>query len=78
GKWVVGVVRDTGKGISDKDQAQIFTRFYRGEAAATSIPGSGLGLSLVKELLDDYGGQIALFSRLEQGSTFVFWLPALG
>jgi PAS domain S-box-containing protein len=77
GKWAVGLVRDSGRGISETDQVHIFTRFYRGEAALTNIPGSGLGLSLVKELLDDYGGHIALFSHFGQGSTFVFWLPAV-
>jgi PAS domain S-box-containing protein len=77
GSWMVGVVRDTGKGMSSYDQSHIFTRFYRGEAALTSIPGTGLGLSLVKELLDDYSGHIALRSALGKGSTFAFWLPTV-
>src|SRR5262249_22959343 len=76
GAWIVGVVADTGKGISAHDQAHIFTRFFRGEAAWTSIPGTGLGLSLVKELLADYGGYVALRSTPGIGSTFAFWLPA--
>jgi PAS domain S-box-containing protein len=76
GGWVVGIVQDTGKGIPESDQAQIFTRFFRGEAAMTNIPGTGLGLSLVRELVEDYGGRVMLRSRLGQGSTFVFWLPA--
>src|SRR5258708_381828 len=76
GEWLVGVVSDSGKGISEYDQAHIFTRFFRGEAALTSIPGTGLGLSLVKELLDDYGGTIALHSLPGEGSTFAFWLAA--
>jgi signal transduction histidine kinase len=77
GNWMVGVVRDTGKGMSAYDQAHIFTRFFRGEAALTSIPGTGLGLSLVKELLDDYNGHIVLHSVLGKGSTFAFWLPTV-
>jgi PAS domain S-box-containing protein len=77
GNWVVGVVQDTGKGISDDDQAQIFSRFFRGEAAMTNIPGTGLGLSLVKELVEDCGGRVALRSQLGHGSTFTFWLPAV-
>jgi PAS domain S-box-containing protein len=77
GNWMVGVVEDTGKGISPHDQAHIFVRFFRGEAAQTSIPGTGLGLSLVKELIDDYGGYIALSSTLGKGSTFAFWMPAI-
>ncbi len=77
GRWVVGVVQDTGKGISEDDRAQIFTRFFRGEAAMTNIPGTGLGLSLVKELVEDYSGRVALRSQLGLGSTFTFWLPAI-
>jgi len=77
GKWMVGVVRDTGKGMSSYDQTHIFTRFFRGEAALTSIPGTGLGLSLVKELLDDYNGHIVLRSVLGKGTTFAFWLPTV-
>jgi PAS domain S-box-containing protein len=76
GNWVVGIVEDTGRGISEQDQKHIFTRFFRGEAALTNIPGSGLGLSLVKEVLGEYSGRVALRSRSGQGSTFVFWLPA--
>src|SRR5207253_3784039 len=77
GTWMVGIVRDTGKGLSNYDQSHIFTRFYRGEAALTSIPGTGLGLSLVKELVDDYSGHIVLRSSLGKGSTFAFWLPTV-
>ncbi|MEP7286809.1 MAG: PAS domain-containing protein [Chloroflexota bacterium] len=77
GKWVVGVVEDTGRGISDYDRGLIFNRFFRGDAALTNIPGTGLGLSLVKELLEDYGGHIALNSSLGSGSTFAFWLPSV-
>src|SRR5262249_31709474 len=77
GLWVVGIVQDSGKGIREADQASIFARFYRGEAARTSIPGTGLGLSLVKELLTDYGGFVAFTSRPGEGSTFNFWLRAI-
>jgi signal transduction histidine kinase len=77
GTWVVGIVQDSGKGISENDQPNIFTRFFRGEAAMTNIPGTGLGLSLVKELVEEYGGRIAVRSQIGQGSTFAFWLPAV-
>ncbi|HLY28270.1 MAG TPA: PAS domain-containing protein [Aggregatilineales bacterium] len=75
GAWVVGTVTDTGRGISDVDQVHVFTRFYRGDAALTNIPGTGLGLSLVKELLDGYGGHVALRSALGKGTSVAFWLP---
>ncbi len=77
GKWVAGVVQDTGRGIPESDQPHIFARFYRGEAALTSIPGTGLGLSLVHELLENYEGAITLRSQPGSGSTFVFWLRAI-
>ncbi len=76
-EWTVGVVQDTGRGISDRDQELIFTRFFRGEAAMTNIPGTGLGLSLVKELVEGYGGRVVMHSRVGEGSTFAFWLPTL-
>ncbi len=77
GNWLVGVIQDTGKGISVEDQEHIFTRFYRGEAAFSDIPGTGLGLSLVKELVAEYSGHITLQSSLGVGSTFAFWLPTI-
>ncbi len=43
----------------------------------TTIPGTGLGLSLVKELVEDCGGRVVMHSRVGEGSTFAFWLPTL-
>lgn len=76
GYYIVGQVNDTGHGIDAQDQAGLFTRFYRGWAKQSTIPGTGLGLSLVKELLDAYHGDITVESELGIGSTFTFWLPA--
>ena len=74
--YVVGQVVDNGHGISDEDKANLFTRFNRGWAKQSNIPGTGLGLSLVKELINTYGGDIIVDSELNQGSMFTFWLPA--
>jgi signal transduction histidine kinase len=69
-------IKDQGVGISKKDQKQIFTRFFRAEEeAAKGIPGSGLGLFIVKQLLEKMGGKIEFESKLNQGSTFSIHLP---
>jgi PAS domain S-box-containing protein len=72
-------VHDTGIGISTQEQAQLFTRFYRTEAAANrQIEGTGLGLSIVKSFVELHGGQVWFQSQLEQGSSFYFTIPLLG
>lgn len=76
GQYIVGQVEDTGHGISPEDLPQLFTRFFRGWAGQSAIPGTGLGLSLIKEVLTLYGGDIHVISQLHHGSTFTFWLPA--
>lgn len=69
-------VHDEGVGISDKDQKMIFTRFFRvEEEAAKGIPGTGLGLFIIKELIEKMNGKIWFESKLGQGSTFSFSLP---
>ena len=63
-------------GIHPDDLAHLFERFYRGERASQSnIPGSGLGLSIVKEIIDLHNGEIEVESELGKGSTFFFTLP---
>jgi PAS domain S-box-containing protein len=76
GVYIVGQVTDTGHGMDEDDLEKLFTRFHRGWANTSNIPGTGLGLALVRELLDQYGGDIHVKSQLDQGSTFTFWLPA--
>ncbi|MBL7920485.1 MAG: response regulator [Bacteroidia bacterium] len=63
-------VWDTGIGISQKDQENIFNRFYRSEKTASSTKGVGIGLSLVKELIDLHKGSINVKSKDGKGSTF--------
>ncbi len=67
-------VADNGVGISWRDQARIFERFYRADRARTR-GGSGLGLALVKHLVQDHGGRITLESSLGQGACFQVYLP---
>lgn len=75
GRYLIGLVEDTGHGIRLEDLPHLFTRFFRGWATGTSITGSGLGLSLVRDLLRLYGGDIAVSSTLNIETTFCFWLP---
>ncbi len=70
-------VRDTGVGISPEDLPRIFDRFYRAEnPLKIEAGGTGLGLSLVKPLVELLGGRIWVTSELGVGSTFSFILPA--
>ncbi len=72
--WVQ--VRDTGIGISEEDQAKIFDRFFRADdPAVQEASGAGLGLSIVKSLIEMQGGRIWVESQLGEGSTFTFSLP---
>ncbi|MBI9039291.1 MAG: PAS domain S-box protein [Bacteroidales bacterium] len=66
-------VRDNGNGISSENQKLLFKQFERLEE--TKIEGHGLGLSIVKRIIDKLGGQIGVESELGKGSTFYFTLP---
>jgi signal transduction histidine kinase len=69
-------VEDRGAGIDPADQAEIFEPFSRGRAAIESqIPGSGLGLSLVRSAAEAHRGAVTLVSHPGQGSTFTLHLP---
>jgi signal transduction histidine kinase len=74
---LVAVV-DTGQGISREDLPHIFDRYYRGtQAKEKRVGGSGIGLTVVKELIDAHKGKIWVASEEGKGSTFYFTLPAL-
>jgi signal transduction histidine kinase len=69
-------VRDTGPGISPEAQARIFERFYRAPAVAADDRGTGLGLTIVKSIVEQHGGRVWVTSVIGQGSTFSVSLPA--
>lgn len=76
GEEVVVSVRDTGMGISLRDQEQVFERFHRvGDSRAQSTPGAGLGLYICRAIVEAHGGRIWVESTLREGSTFSFSLP---
>ena len=67
---VIISVRDTGVGISDKDQNQIFERFYRvDKARSRKLGSSGLGLSIVRQVCNIYAATLSLESKLNVGTT---------
>jgi two-component system sensor histidine kinase/response regulator len=74
--WAVGTVEDTGIGIAPEDQPRIFEEFYRtSQAKEFEHRGTGLGLPLVKRVVEGHGGTIEVESALGQGSRFSFRLP---
>jgi signal transduction histidine kinase len=76
GGTVVGVVQDTGIGIAEEDLPRLFEEFYRtDQAKAFARYGTGLGLSITKQIVEQYGGGIAVESQLGKGSQFTFRLP---
>ncbi len=76
---VLVTCQDRGIGIPARDQAQLFTRFYRGSnATAQAIPGTGLGLTIIKQIVEDHGGELRLTSVEGEGTTLVMELPLSG
>ncbi len=72
-------VVDQGMGLSEQDQAMLFTKFFRTEAAKQrGISGTGLGLSISRQLVEMLGGEMHVKSEIGQGSTFAFTLPLAG
>lgn len=70
-------IKDTGAGISDHDQQEIFKEFKQAEGDPVSNQkGTGLGLTICKNLIELMGGEIGVYSELGQGSTFWFSLKA--
>ncbi|TXD38882.1 response regulator [Lujinxingia vulgaris] len=71
-RWVLVRVSDTGKGISEEDQKEIFSPFFTTKAPDE---GSGLGLSICQHIVGGMGGRIEVLSAPGQGATFTLWLP---
>ena len=67
-------VRDTGRGISDKDRSMMFMEFGR-SFEVREIEGTGLGLALSKKLVERHGGSMGFSSEVGRGSVFWFTLP---
>ena len=72
---VVTSVADHGPGIDELEQEMIFEKFYRGRNQRMIIQGTGMGLPIVKAIVELHGGKIGVTSQLGRGSVFYFSLP---
>jgi two-component system sensor histidine kinase KdpD len=70
-------VRNSGATIPEREQARIFERFYRG-GHARQVPGTGMGLAIVQEIVRAHGGSLRVVSTSEAGTTFTMSLPRGG
>ena len=79
-KWITLEVRDSGIGILPEALPHVFDRFYRADASRTrltlQVGGSGLGLSLAKELVEAHSGTITISSSIGAGTIVTLRLPA--
>jgi len=76
GNKVKIIVRDYGVGIRKEDQDKIFSRFYRaGEELTQTVKGSGIGLTIVKQIVEAHQGEITVESSPGKGSIFSVKLP---
>ncbi|MNN08983.1 Signal-transduction histidine kinase senX3 [compost metagenome] len=76
GQHAVVKVSDTGIGISEPDQIHIFERFYKADRSRNrNLGGSGLGLSIVKKIVDIHHGTVSVSSRSGEGTEFTVRIP---
>jgi signal transduction histidine kinase len=69
-------VRDEGAGIPSEEQKDIFRKFVRGsQARSRGVKGTGIGLAMVRHIVEGHGGEIRLESEPGRGSTFTILLP---
>jgi len=74
--WATVTVTDTGMGIPEEELPHIFERFFRGSRPQSmQIAGTGLGLPIVKEIVELHGGRVTVESLVGEGTTFTVWLP---
>jgi signal transduction histidine kinase len=74
GEGIRVTIEDTGRGMTEEEIKNVFERFRRGKKVG-AIEGSGLGLTLTKEIIEAHGGKIEVESRQGVGSRFSFYLP---
>jgi signal transduction histidine kinase len=73
--WAVLSVQDHGEGIPEIDLPHIFEHFRRGKNVVGRFPGTGIGLSGVRHIVEQHGGTIGVESRVGHGTTFTVRLP---
>jgi signal transduction histidine kinase len=72
---LVIIISDTGLGIPEDERSKIFEKFYRVQSHRDRVPGTGLGLSVVKQIIHGHGGEIDFTSEVDVGTTFTITLP---
>ena len=72
---VILKVKDHGEGISGRHKSRLFEKFYRVDPSRKQIKGAGIGLSIVKQLIEKHGGTIKVKSEPKEGSTFICAFP---
>lgn len=78
GGWVWLAVEDQGPGIAPEDQERVWARFWRGDRRRAREEGrSGLGLTIVRQIVERHHGRVQLVSEVGHGSTFVLWFPSV-
>ncbi|HAI64257.1 MAG TPA: hypothetical protein DCM13_05160 [Acidimicrobiaceae bacterium] len=74
--WNFVSVADDGPGIAPENHVRVFQRFWRGDREEARQQGrSGLGLTIVRQIVEAHGGRVDLASDIGHGSTFVLWFP---
>lgn len=68
-------VEDQGKGMTSEQTEKIFDKFYRADVSDTAVPGTGLGMSIVKYLVEAHNGKVLVESELGKGTTTHFTIP---
>ncbi|MBB6145171.1 two-component system sensor histidine kinase KdpD [Silvibacterium bohemicum] len=68
-------LEDEGKGVDDADRPYIFDKFFRGQNQKAGTSGTGMGLAIVKAIMNAHGGGVEVANRPGRGAIFTFWLP---
>ena len=69
-------VTDQGLGMTPEQRDKVFDRFFRADTSG-NIPGTGLGMTIVKEIIELHGGQVSVISELGVGTTVILWVPSM-
>ncbi|WP_429884689.1 ATP-binding protein [Geoalkalibacter halelectricus] len=75
GAYYQVLVRDWGMGMTPEQQARVFEKFYRADSSNVAVSGTGLGMSIVKHIVEAHGGRVWLESAPGEGTSVYFTLP---
>ena len=75
GEYVDITIRDNGLGMTGEEVSRVFDKFYRADASNTAISGTGLGMSIVRHILEAHGGQVSVSSEKGVGTAVLMRIP---